>query len=215
MKKICVAMMVALMATCAMAVVNVDFMEQYGGAPLFVGQGAYSDPGNDYWNEYRLHAGVVSNLVKSDGVTPSTIDIEFVFPASTVGTAGNDMFADVIFVGESEGGTYTVSGLPANQPCQFYLYLRGNVDNQIGTMTLNDVTVTQTVASLSPDYILNENTFIAIVNADASGVISGTFETTGAAPFACIAGMQMIPIPEPGTLVLVGLAVLGILRLRK
>jgi hypothetical protein len=70
----------------------------------------------------------------------------------------------------------------------------------------------QTNSYTGEDYILNENYFVMDVMANASGEISGTFQTGPGTGFAAIKGLQIIPIPEPAIMGLLGLFSLFFIR---
>jgi len=95
--------------------INFDVPGGEGGAN-YAGQGAYSDPGNDYWNDIVAN-GTTPAGTNSDGVTLNTITFT---EAQT---------------GKFQGGTYSTEGTP--QALEYYFAdVTSSVTN---TCTLNNV----------------------------------------------------------------------------
>ena len=81
------AVCLGLLATLAQAqVINFD-VPGGAGAANYSGQGAYTDPGNNYWNPIVGNGTTVSNARLSDGVTPSPITLTSQM-GGTYGTQG-------------------------------------------------------------------------------------------------------------------------------
>jgi hypothetical protein len=196
-----------------LGVINVDF--QNAGQTTFNGQGAFADPGNDYWNAYEEGNAVVS-LLKSDGTTASGASLEVTGYSGSYEYANtNALLADYFYTQNADVANISVTGLGADQECQLYVYLGGDQLDQLGIITLNGVTVEQTINNIGAEYVLDENYFIMNVAANESGAITGTFQTVTGTGFAAIKGMQIMAIPEPAIMGLLVLGLLGFLRFRK
>jgi len=95
--------------------INFDVLGGEGGAN-YAGQGAYSDPGNNYWNDI-VPSGTTLAGTNSDGVTLNTITFT---EAQT---------------GSYQGGTYTTEGTP--QALEYYY--ADVTSSATNTCTLNNV----------------------------------------------------------------------------
>jgi hypothetical protein len=198
-------------ATNALAtVINIDLGNNAG---TFSGQGAYSDPGNDFWNA----GSSVSNLIASDGVSLSGVSLALGESSSYSFTPEppNLLMADYRYVGAA--ASISISGLDANTNYQLYLYSTGDTADQKSKFTLNGVTKS-TTGSNSGFFILGQNYVIIDVTSDANGQIIGVWGPTGGsiAPFnglqiagvvsskvISIAGAESPAVHSPGDIILV------------
>ena len=153
-------------------VVNVDV--DASGVVTYSGQGAYSDPGNNYWNS--LTGTSLTNLIASDGVTETGISI------TTSNGSRNDKTADIPGDGDAgdlmgdysysrnAGQTATVSGLTPGSPYLVYVYCQGDANNQYATVTIGDTSVTTT--GLYSSVLTEGANYVAIeATADENGEI--------------------------------------------
>jgi hypothetical protein len=129
------------------------------------------------------------------------------------------LMRDYLIATGNENGSVTIAGLDPFQ--QVILYLYGEGDNQGGEretfFDANGVTgftdehagMPHPVLVEGPDYTIPEDVF-----ADASGSITIAYRPNagGEAPFN---GFQLTTVPEPSTLMLVGLAAMGVVAMRR
>ena len=190
-RSVCLTIGFALVAAVSEAqVINFDVPGGVGGAVSYSGQGAYSDPGNNYWNAVVTNAPyTTSGGLLSDGASTSPITL-----TAPYGAGGG-----AIYTGDAQGANGTPSGLFApfednknstfntntlnNVPAGTYnLYLYGNngtSDSDRGT-TFTVWTTSTSATSLSTANVQADfNTFVKGVNyvvfsnivVGASGVI--------------------------------------------
>lgn len=173
-------------------VVNLDV--DGGGIATYSGQGAYADPGNNFWNSVTQTS---TNLIASDGVTATTIGVAINSNKGIYGTANitNALMADYCAV-RSATMTIDITGLEAGQEYELYIYCNGDKVDQNSEVTFGGNTVT-TVGLFSDDLVLNENYVIILATADENGEVSGTI-TNNLSQYAAINGMQIAPAVYPG-----------------
>ncbi|MCF7853210.1 MAG: PEP-CTERM sorting domain-containing protein [Candidatus Pacebacteria bacterium] len=214
------------------AVINVDFNAEYEGSETttYSGQGAFSDPGNNYWNGVDVSVGtevVVANPLYSDGVTSSDINITvpaigdfFSWAGAFSPNALMDDWGKTSFLYNSE--TMTIDNLELNQ--RYALYLYGAVFNTEGSkFTINGVS--QLCAALTAGETditqpgAEGNAYVVFwpVYPDATGQIAVTWGRNNesvffAAPFN---GFQIAEVPEPSVGILAGLFALAWIWRRK
>jgi hypothetical protein len=167
---------------------------------------------------------LVSNLIASDGVTPTTIDVSLssgwfrAFNGTATGI--NDLQQEWVFADLGHLATLTVGGLDTSLSYDLYLVCSaGNqpTDYTIGTTTRNATGIySQSDISLwteGAQYVLFSG-----IAPDGSGNIAIGVQD-GAAPITGngnIAAMQIVSVPEPSTsLLLLGSLVGLALRRRR
>ena len=194
------------------AVINIDMNN--GDEATFSCQGAYADASNDFWN--GALAGEATGLIESDGATATGVAI-----TTSAGRShrwntdlGMEMLGDYNYT-RDDVSTIDITGLAASSAYGIYVYLGGDNDGQITTVTLDGRTVTQTFAYQGTDYRYGpEGNWMYIwADTDVSGAISGSF-TAAAGRYGALRGLQIVEVTEPATMALLGLGGL-LLRKRK
>jgi len=216
MNKIMMILLVCMMAFLGSAsalVVNVDF-GAYNEREVngYTGQGALSDPGNDFWTNkwWGWDQGNVStNLIASDGVTPSGINFGFNVPTKSFSASVTafpsiigKMLADGRSIHDGSGTpplveSFTFSGLTPDTRYRLYLY-GGNFNSKGTLFTLNGVTGQTTGSMGTDDYVLGGNYVILDVRSDVNGEINGTFEPLSGQTQAPFNGFQITDDPFTG-----------------
>ena len=108
---------VAVPASADMTTVNIDFQPISGDA--YSGLGIAADSGT-YWNKVGI--ADVSDLLASDGVTATTIDVSSTY-VRTYGTdPGNELLRDRIIFSPIGPPAINISGLDAGLQYNIYLY---------------------------------------------------------------------------------------------
>jgi hypothetical protein len=152
-----------------------------GGLGNFVGQGAISDPGNNYWNPVKIN-GTTPAGTNSDGVTPNAITLRM--PNSSV-YGGNNYGG---FGGYTNGEpaalftpfAYTASSLTlSNVPAGSYnlvLYGQNGSDQQTANFPTFTIGATTLKCGIHPSnvrtFILNTNYVVFTGISPTNGVIS-------------------------------------------
>jgi len=191
-------------------IVNFDFQTWAGSVPpsvTYSGQGALSDPGNNYWNSGGSGWATYSttNMLASDGVTPTTVDFAATLTKFSAGADYpliNALMRDYKSIDNSPGynpGTLTFTGLAPNTAYRFYLYSAGNqYENQGSKFTWNGVTK-ETTGTISNQFISGEN-FVRLDTvsgpADANGVgnVIIAWDLRAGATVGVLNGFQIQPI---------------------
>jgi hypothetical protein len=199
MKKFILMLMLCLLFFAGSAfavVVNVDLGNTVG---TFSGQGAYLDPGNDYWHGIGRSKG---NLRASDGkLSGISIDLvgQGVLNVKTSGYANDNlMLADYAYTQNSASfsdavGDITISGLKPYVDCLLYIYSAGDNINQGGEFTLNGVIASVTGDQVGADvYVEGENYVKMEVTADANGQIIGSWTNAEGNGFGAFNGIQIV-----------------------
>jgi len=216
-------------------VVNVDMQRTAAPATtLYSGQGAYSDPGNNYWNPYNatLLDTPITNLWTSTQLEQTTVDFAF-----------TPLLGDTRFMGGNNGtptGPYAnllanyaltfgtmdavISGLIAGNAYDLYLYSTANGQHQGARFTIGGDT--RDVEG-GPGVVGTPTSFIAYPTDDSnytlySGVVADgfgsiTFNMTNYQAAAALNGFQIVGtfLPEPSTAMLLGLGGLLLRRRRR
>ncbi len=129
----------------------------------------------------------------------------------------NVMLKDYAFtsLADRDVRTVTISGLAADTEYTLYLYGAGDVWDQGTAFTFGGNTA-HTTGNLGSAYVLGGNYVVMNATADAFGNIAGSWtNSTLTAPwnsYGAFNGIQIVP--EPATLMLVGLGGILIRRLR-
>jgi len=194
--------------TASGAVVNVDC----NPGDLFVGQGAYADPGNDTWNGVVTAAS--GALVDSAG-NPSDVTVTIgPYSGGLAGNAApaNDLTGDCMYYGSYDPSSITIAGLTAGADYDLYFYALWATGN-VTKFTIDGVT--KEVGYAGGDYDLyTEGTDYTVfygVEADGTGEIVAEWDADVGGG-ALLNGIQIVP--EPGTMVLLALAGLAARRRR-
>jgi hypothetical protein len=162
--------MVVVAASASTRVINVDVGNNGG---TYSGQGAYADPGNDFWNGFDTSG---PNLTASDGVTQTGVSVSIGNTGGYTVSLNNKLMKDYRYVTGSNSGTITLSGLEPNSDYLIYVYAYSQPTNKQATVTLNGVTAPQTTGTADPEIFVEGSNYVKIATrSDSAGVIAGTF----------------------------------------
>ncbi len=191
----------------AQFVVNIDIDDNPGNN--YSGQGAYSDPGHNFWNSVSTPSGG-SSLLASDGTTITGISFSY-SGAGGPGAVGEPSYAgkllaDYIYTGGT--ATFTIGGLTPGLTYQIYLY------SQPGTAGSTDRAATFTVdgqsanlSGLNPGSLVQGSNYVVIPFTASGTLVSGTFAPNAGAGGgeAELNGLQLVvPVPEPSSVAALG-----------
>ncbi len=210
----------------AQTVVNIEAKVFFIGT--YSGQGAYSDPGNNYWNSFTTTAGG-TNLLASDGVTATTISFSVAgISSGQVGFGGTPSFAgnllaDYYYVGGTTPATFTIGGLTPGHDYQVYIYSQpgsSGVTDRDATITLESASQNLTARSINS---FQEGVNYVVFNVSSIGgtTLSGSFVGSLGGNEAELNGLQIVDlgaaaVPEPSAFAaLAGATFLGLAALRR
>jgi hypothetical protein len=192
MKKIMMLLLMCLTVfaggASAFMVVNVDLSGKPG---LYVGQGAFIDPGKDFWNN-----GTGTNLKASDGVTVTGVTVSVGGGTYSNGTEANLMMKDYHYKTGGNADTITISGLEPN--ADYLIYVYGGINSKPTTYILNGVVanLSGTAANSGPRTFSEGQDYVKMATrSDSAGVIAGTYRSTPVAE-GNICGLQIIFDPR-------------------
>ncbi len=244
-KNICTALSVLAIVLASVSfagatVVNVSITRADMGYPLYTGQGAYSDPGNNYWNGVSASpnpptgdAGgwttgipTTATLLTSTGASTTVT-----FACGPEAAGGWGVVTPLALLGQglicqsgasprTDPDWFTIAGLTPGGAYSLYLYAVGDSSQGGGThgsiFSFNNFTTTYTSTGTATSGFVLGGDYVVVsgLTASPSGQINGQWEDTGsgawAAPFN---GFQLISttVPEPGTLALLAAGLAGLL----
>ncbi|MBS0631180.1 MAG: hypothetical protein JSS11_04645 [Verrucomicrobia bacterium] len=208
-------------------VVNFNFAyDGYGSN--YSGQGAYSDPGHNYWN--RVGANTVDDYIydpdtddftfvtnpgpypqnratmfASDGTTLTSIRITF--NDDSFGTGDTPLFANDLYhtyyYAHTSPQAFTISGLTAGQAYDFYFYTEsGDIPHdRSGSFTLDGQTLPFSALVLSA--FSEGNNYVKFTLTPSGTTLNGSMvaslTSSGEANFAGLQIVAVTAVPEPAT----------------
>lgn len=194
-------------ASAQLLVVNVNFNERANS--VYVGQGAFADVGNDFWNDVQSTTGA-SNLIASNGTTATGVSVS-ISGVNGLGTGTTPSFAPLLFDQYLHFGgnpaSFTISGLTPGTPYELYLYGQsgtGGATDRMVDFTINGVTQTITGANVG-SFISGVN-FVMFALTPGSSSVSGSFVQNPGTGEGNFSGLQIAAIPEPSTFALLAVA---------
>jgi hypothetical protein len=223
---------VVLFAGSASAVViNVDF--NWSGATVpsgdYSGQGAYSDPGNNFWNGVGFSGttgGTSGALTASNGTTSTAVTLTIgpltdAFDYGTGNPGANPtsfrpaLFNDGIYINGSS--TFSFNNVPTGTYDVYVYSLTAgyhtsnsyNTEFTIGATSQNVVQPSATPSS----FVAGETYVVFSGVSPTAGVIAGTWEKA-IATNAIFNGIQLVSVavPEPNTIALACIGAVGLFR---
>lgn len=179
------------------------------------------------WNDI---GGDVSGtaLLDSDG-NPTTVDVS----ADNGGNSaffgwGNpnvttDVLENYTAVHNGFGGalvgpaTITISGLAANGAYDLHFVSLGDDAGQGGSFTIGGDTKTAAATDASNSVLTEGDNFVSFTNvlADGTGEVSVTWTTLTGSGFGVLNGFQIVEVPEPASLALIGGGLLALASRRR
>jgi hypothetical protein len=184
-----------------------------------------------YWNNSREEG--VANLVANDG-SLSGISLTFADAFGAWGIGGvsgpdaNGTYNKSIFDGYGNTASTDTLGLSGISLSLYNVIVYFSSDTDGRTGTISDGTTTYDFSTIMRNQVDNNPNVTFIQTTDTTGAnpganyavftdLSGSSQTFTLATAAGmgIAGMQITPVPEPGTLALAGLGGLGLLIRRR
>ncbi len=199
-------------------VVNANF-NAWGGSN-YSGQGVFSDPGNNFWNDVQSETGA-ANLTASDGITAT--GISFSITGTNLGVGYGSAFAPLLydhylyFFGTPV--PFTISGLTAGTPYQIYFYGQSGTQepaDRIVDVTLNGSTLTYTGEHVG-SFAAGSNYVVFSVTPSGTSLMGSMVHNPGNGE-GNLSGIQIVSaIPEPSTYAIVfgALALAGTVVLRR
>ncbi len=211
---------IAALLVCAFAaqaqVINFDVPGGVSGFTNFSGQGAFPDPGNNYWNAI-VQNGTTSSCRLSDGATSSpitlTVSSDTVYSTGGQGTQGTPSGLQSPFYDSKPGPkTCTLNNVPAGS---YYLYLYGiNGDaadcNRGTTFTVgsNSLSTVNTTAAYNSFVQGNDYVVFQVTVGSGGGSISFTYQANTSVLVGGVAnnignfnGLQLVAVDVVGAAV--------------
>lgn len=206
----------------AAVVVNIDFNYNTDGTETYIGQGAHSDKGNNFWNAIKSSTINTTQIFKaSDGITDTGItftmgapgsDYNFSSGGAPLGVAG-DLMQDYLYTfnDSSTPVSFSIGGLSAGSTYEIYIYsavggYNWTRDRQ-AVFTLDGVSQSVNGYSSATDggplydsFVLGDN-YLKFTVTTVGMSLNGSFytPTNGEAEFNGLQIVQVTSIPEPAT----------------
>ena len=208
--------------------ISINFAsEEPAGAGSAV-TGAAGVLGSSHWNNLEAANGSADNLVDQLGLATSA-SVSWVSNNTWASQGrsednnsapeGNDrnLMTGYLDTNGTDPNSVTVSGLPFDGEYDVIVYTKGGVIGRGGEYTIGDQTISHVDAAPF------SGTFVEGAEGDYikfSGVSGGEFTlsglpTVGNPPRAPINGIEITTVPEPSTVVLMGLGLLSLVSIRR
>jgi len=195
----------------AQYIVNIDINSS--PADNYSGQGAFPDPGHNFWNSITSSAGG-TNLIASDGTTGTSVSFSY-SGANGPGTVGatsyaGDLLKDYIYTAGSPA-SFTIGGLTPGMFYAFYFYSQpGNAGStdRAAIFTLNGIS--KTLTGLNAGALVEGSNYVMFEVTPSGTSLSGTFarDVAHGGAEAELNGLQILAgIPEPSSYAAIGGAV--------
>ncbi len=199
-------------------VVNVQFGTSANIATAYTGAAVVGTAG-DYWNPISAFPGTTAVALKNTNNISSGVGLK-----STINGSTNDFYGgttgwngapslDVLmnnYIGtnavSTAGNTFTFSGLNAGQLYDVYIYTQPAASGRrLGANVGGETKTTNLSVAPSGSFIENQN-YLRFQNkiTNASGDL--TLSYWSGVTFGVVNGIQIVAVPEPGTLLLGGIA---------
>ena len=189
--------------------VSINFDVPGSFAANYAGQGAYSDPGHNYWNRV-VNNGTTPAATNADGTTLSAVTFtsheQFTY-ADGAGTQGQPSGLESAFEGATSGGSETNNSLNNVPPGTYNLYCYGvnggNGDHDRGTTfwISSDLTPSTTNSTLCTpggyNHFIQGNDYVIFTNVQVGA--GGTIHISYAPNLLAGNGHGASPNPPPNT----------------
>lgn len=230
---VAMSLVVACVASTASAtLINIDINGKGSAAPVTYSGAAAIGTTGDTWNGYLVDSSLGTRVVSpaqsgflqdsAGAATTVKFQIGAVCSDGPVGIAGNALANDLCYVRSPNvtndlapptSTTFTLQGLQANGLYDIYLYAAAPVVNYTSSFTVGATTKTTAHSAFGGTWVEDTN-FVKFssVAAGADGSLQGIFAgDANGTSYAVWSGVQIQSVPEPSTLVMLVVGLLGLL----
>ena len=193
----------ALAGTAQSAVINVDVSDLVSA---YSGTGAAPDSGT-YWNIAPTINSTYSNLIASDGTTVTPIDVTFSGWMGEFAWSGSLPINDRFYGPQAGTAFVTIAGLTPGVTYELYAYASfWDATYAVGTTSgFADPT-----SDALPWVEGNQYVRLAGLHSDPLGTMTMTVTAADGNSWTNIGALQIVEVPEPASLALVGLGLLAV-----
>jgi hypothetical protein len=189
----------ALPVTAHSAVINVDVSDLVSS---YSGTGAAPDTGT-YWNVAHTVNSTYSNLIASDGATVTPIDVTFSGWIGEFAWSGSLPINDRFYGPAAGTASVTIAGLTPGMTYELYAYASfWDATYSVGATSESADPTSDT----TPWVEGNQYVRLAGLHSDPLGTMTLDVTATAGNSWTNIGALQIVEIPEPTSLALVGLA---------